>query len=54
MTLSIQRKSDADRAIAECVQFFSTLVKSIEKSQAERVEVIEEKQKAVERQAEGL
>uniref|UniRef100_A0A8C7QM01 B30.2/SPRY domain-containing protein n=1 Tax=Oncorhynchus mykiss TaxID=8022 RepID=A0A8C7QM01_ONCMY len=47
-------KRDAEREIADSIQVFSTLVRSIEKSQAELVEVIEEKQKAVERQAEGL
>ncbi|XP_038856004.1 E3 ubiquitin-protein ligase TRIM39-like [Salvelinus namaycush] len=47
-------KRDAEREIADSVQVFTTLVRSIEKSQAELIEVIEEKQKAVERQAEGI
>ncbi|XP_071024715.1 E3 ubiquitin-protein ligase TRIM21-like [Oncorhynchus clarkii lewisi] len=47
-------KKDAKREIENTVQVFTALVRSIEKSQAELVEVIEEKQKAVERQAEGL
>uniref|UniRef100_A0A674F2D6 E3 ubiquitin-protein ligase TRIM39-like n=1 Tax=Salmo trutta TaxID=8032 RepID=A0A674F2D6_SALTR len=36
------------------VQVFTDLVRSIERSQAELIEVIEEKQKAAERQAEGI
>ncbi|XP_029605749.1 E3 ubiquitin-protein ligase TRIM47-like isoform X2 [Salmo trutta] len=47
-------KRDAEREIADSLQVFTALVRSIEKSQAELIEVIEEKQKAVERQAEGL
>ncbi|XP_014050675.2 zinc finger protein RFP-like [Salmo salar] len=45
---------DAEREIAESVHVFTALALSIEKSQAEHIEVIEEKQKAVERQAEGF
>ncbi|XP_029529486.2 E3 ubiquitin-protein ligase TRIM39-like [Oncorhynchus nerka] len=47
-------KRDADREITDSIQVFTALVRSIEKSQAELIEVIEEKHKAVERQAEGL
>uniref|UniRef100_A0A4W5NR58 Uncharacterized protein n=1 Tax=Hucho hucho TaxID=62062 RepID=A0A4W5NR58_9TELE len=47
-------KRDAEREIADSVQVFTALVRSIEKNQAELIEVIEEKQKAVERQAEGF
>ncbi|XP_055765601.1 E3 ubiquitin-protein ligase TRIM39-like [Salvelinus fontinalis] len=47
-------KIDAEREIADSVHVFTALVRSIEKSQAELIEVIEEKQKAVERQAEGF
>ncbi|XP_014050746.2 LOW QUALITY PROTEIN: E3 ubiquitin-protein ligase TRIM39 [Salmo salar] len=47
-------KRDAERERADSIQVFTALVHSIEKSQAELIEVIEEKQKAVERQAEGL
>nr|XP_029529475.1 E3 ubiquitin-protein ligase TRIM39-like [Oncorhynchus nerka] len=55
ITLSVvRRKRDAKREIENSVQVFTALVRSIEKSQAELIEVIEEKQKAVERQAEGL
>ncbi|XP_041727347.2 E3 ubiquitin-protein ligase TRIM39-like [Coregonus clupeaformis] len=47
-------KRYAEREIADSVQVFTALVLSIEKSQAELIEVIEEKQEAVERRAEGL
>ncbi|XP_029605746.1 E3 ubiquitin-protein ligase TRIM39-like [Salmo trutta] len=47
-------KRDVEREIADSVQVFTALVRSIEKSQAELIEVIEENQKAVERQAEGF
>ncbi|KAK6314842.1 hypothetical protein J4Q44_G00143710, partial [Coregonus suidteri] len=47
-------KKDAEREISDSVQVFTDLVRSIERSQAELIEVIEEKQKAAERQAEGL
>ncbi|XP_071263344.1 E3 ubiquitin-protein ligase TRIM39-like [Salvelinus alpinus] len=53
--LSVNRsKRDAKREIANSVQVFNALVRYIKKSQAELIEVIEEKQKAVERQAEGF
>ncbi|XP_046907226.1 E3 ubiquitin-protein ligase TRIM39-like [Hypomesus transpacificus] len=47
-------KRDAERDISDSVQVFTALVRSIERSQAELIEVIEEKQKAAEKQAEGL
>ncbi|XP_067111129.1 LOW QUALITY PROTEIN: E3 ubiquitin-protein ligase TRIM39-like [Osmerus mordax] len=47
-------KRDANREISDSVQVFTALVRSIERSQAELIEVIEEKQKAAEKQAEGL
>ncbi|XP_045064803.1 zinc finger protein RFP-like [Coregonus clupeaformis] len=47
-------KKDAEREISDSVQVFTDLVRSIERSQAELIEVIEEKQRAAERQAEGL
>ncbi|XP_038833883.1 E3 ubiquitin-protein ligase TRIM21-like [Salvelinus namaycush] len=47
-------KREAEREISDSVQVFTDLVRSIERSQAELIEVIEEKQKAVEMQAEGL
>uniref|UniRef100_A0A674F221 B30.2/SPRY domain-containing protein n=1 Tax=Salmo trutta TaxID=8032 RepID=A0A674F221_SALTR len=47
-------QKDAETEISDSVQVFTDLVRSIERSQAELIEVIEEKQKAAERQAEGL
>ncbi|XP_062301911.1 E3 ubiquitin-protein ligase TRIM39-like [Osmerus eperlanus] len=47
-------KRDAEREISDSVQVFTALVRSIERSQAELIEVMEEKQKAAEKQAEGL
>ncbi|XP_062339482.1 E3 ubiquitin-protein ligase TRIM39-like [Osmerus eperlanus] len=47
-------KRDAEREISDSVQVFTVLVRSIERSQAELIEVIEEKQKAAEKQAQGL
>uniref|UniRef100_A0A674F287 Bloodthirsty-related gene family, member 2 n=1 Tax=Salmo trutta TaxID=8032 RepID=A0A674F287_SALTR len=47
-------KREAEREISDSVQVFTDLVRSIERSQAELIEVIEEKQKAAERQAEGI
>ncbi|XP_067110819.1 E3 ubiquitin-protein ligase TRIM39-like [Osmerus mordax] len=47
-------KTGAERDISDSVQVFTALLRSIEKSQAELIEVIEEKQKAAEKQAEGL
>ncbi|XP_029509116.1 E3 ubiquitin-protein ligase TRIM21-like [Oncorhynchus nerka] len=45
---------DAEREIAGSVEVFTALVRSIERSQGEVIEEVEEKQKAAERQAEGL
>ncbi|CDQ84676.1 unnamed protein product [Oncorhynchus mykiss] len=47
-------KISAEKEIEGSVLAFSKLVCSIERSQAELIEVIEEKQKAAERRAEGL
>ncbi|XP_020346629.1 E3 ubiquitin-protein ligase TRIM39-like [Oncorhynchus kisutch] len=47
-------KRESEREISDSVQVFTALVCSIERSQAELIEVIGEKQRAVERQAEGL
>ncbi|XP_029597734.1 E3 ubiquitin-protein ligase TRIM39-like isoform X3 [Salmo trutta] len=47
-------KREAEREISDSVRVFTDLVRSIERSQAELIEVIEEKQKAAERQAEGI
>ncbi|KAM9420733.1 E3 ubiquitin-protein ligase TRIM39-like [Salvelinus alpinus] len=47
-------KREAKREIADSVQVFTALVRSIERSQVELIEVVEEKQKATERRAEGL
>nr|XP_046184342.1 E3 ubiquitin-protein ligase TRIM39-like [Oncorhynchus gorbuscha] len=47
-------KREAEREISDSVQVFTALVRSIQRSQAELIEVIEEKLKAAERQAEGL
>ncbi|KAL0964932.1 hypothetical protein UPYG_G00274600 [Umbra pygmaea] len=52
-SVELSRK-DAERQISDSVEVFTALVRSIERSQAERLEVIEEKQRAAERQAEGL
>ncbi|XP_041706049.1 zinc finger protein RFP-like [Coregonus clupeaformis] len=47
-------KRDTEREIADSMQFFTALVHSIERSQADFIEVVEEKQKAAERKAAGL
>ncbi|XP_053200116.1 E3 ubiquitin-protein ligase TRIM21-like [Scomber japonicus] len=47
-------KEDADRETAASVQVFNDLIKSVERSLAELIAMIEEKQKATEKQAEGL
>uniref|UniRef100_A0A8C8H6F7 Uncharacterized protein n=1 Tax=Oncorhynchus tshawytscha TaxID=74940 RepID=A0A8C8H6F7_ONCTS len=47
-------KKDTRREISDSVQVFTDLVRSIERSQTELIEVIEEKQKATERRAEWL
>ncbi|XP_029590216.1 zinc finger protein RFP [Salmo trutta] len=45
-------KRDTEKDIAHSVEVFTALVRCIEKSQAELIEVIEKKQKSVERQGE--
>ncbi|XP_042164331.1 E3 ubiquitin-protein ligase TRIM21-like [Oncorhynchus tshawytscha] len=47
-------KRDVKREIAAGVEVFTAMVRCIEKSQAELIEVVEGKQKAAERRAEGL
>lgn len=47
-------QASAQREIAESMQVFSELVRSIQKTQAELVLVIEEKQRQTERWAQGL
>ncbi|KAM4615613.1 uncharacterized protein ACJ7VT_010698 [Polymixia lowei] len=47
-------KEDADREIADSVEVFTALMSSIERSQAELIETIEEKQKSTEKKAEGF
>ncbi|XP_038561255.1 nuclear factor 7, ovary-like [Micropterus salmoides] len=47
-------KEDADREIAGGVQVFSTLKESVERSQAELIDTIKEKQRETEKQAEGF
>ncbi|CDQ94411.1 unnamed protein product [Oncorhynchus mykiss] len=53
-TLRDLSQRDAEREIAGSVEVFTALVRSIERSQAELIEVVEEKQKEAQRQAEGL
>ncbi|XP_030632556.1 E3 ubiquitin-protein ligase TRIM39-like [Chanos chanos] len=48
------RKASTERQIADSVEVFRSLIGCIERSQAELIELMEEKQKAAERQAEGL
>ncbi|XP_044198560.1 E3 ubiquitin-protein ligase TRIM21-like [Thunnus albacares] len=47
-------KEDADGEIAEGVQVFTALKESVERSQAELIETIEEKQRTAEKQAEDF
>ncbi|KAM4614749.1 E3 ubiquitin-protein ligase TRIM21-like [Polymixia lowei] len=47
-------KEDADREKVDSVEVFTALMSSIERSQAELIETIEEKQKSTEKKAEGL
>ncbi|XP_060765202.1 E3 ubiquitin-protein ligase TRIM39-like [Neoarius graeffei] len=47
-------KCDRSKEKADSVEVFTALIRSIERSQAELLEVMEEKQRAAERQAEGL
>uniref|UniRef100_A0A3B1JPA9 Uncharacterized protein n=1 Tax=Astyanax mexicanus TaxID=7994 RepID=A0A3B1JPA9_ASTMX len=46
------RKRNTENEISDSVEVFTALIRSIERSQAELLEVMEEKQKAAERQAE--
>ncbi|XP_036417230.1 zinc finger protein RFP-like [Colossoma macropomum] len=48
------RKRNTEKEIADSVEVFTALMRSIERSQAELVKAMEEKQKAAERQAEDL
>uniref|UniRef100_A0A3B1KHB8 E3 ubiquitin-protein ligase TRIM39-like n=1 Tax=Astyanax mexicanus TaxID=7994 RepID=A0A3B1KHB8_ASTMX len=48
------RKRNTEKEISDSVEVFTALIRSIERSQAELLEVMEEKQKAAERQAEDL
>ncbi|XP_076849584.1 E3 ubiquitin-protein ligase TRIM39-like [Brachyhypopomus gauderio] len=48
------RKKSTEREIADSIEVFTALVRSIERSQDELLQVMEEKQKAAERQAERL
>ncbi|XP_073337234.1 E3 ubiquitin-protein ligase TRIM21-like [Pagrus major] len=47
-------KEDADRETADSVQVFTALIQSVQRSLAERIEMIQEKQKTTEEQAEGF
>ncbi|XP_038832614.1 E3 ubiquitin-protein ligase TRIM7-like [Salvelinus namaycush] len=47
-------KSNAKREIADNAEVFTAMVRCIERSQAELIEVVEGKQKAAEKRAEGL
>uniref|UniRef100_A0AAY4A4V5 Uncharacterized protein n=2 Tax=Denticeps clupeoides TaxID=299321 RepID=A0AAY4A4V5_9TELE len=48
------RKKSTEKEISASVEVFTALLRSIERSQAELLEVMKEKQRAAERQAEGL
>ncbi|TDH09774.1 hypothetical protein EPR50_G00091920 [Perca flavescens] len=47
-------EEDADREIADGVQVFTALKESVERSQAELIDTIKEKQRKMEKQAEGF
>ncbi|KAM4609421.1 uncharacterized protein ACJ7VT_015194 [Polymixia lowei] len=47
-------KEDTEKEISESVEVFTALMASIQRNQAELIEVIEEKQRATEKQAEGF
>ncbi|KAG7328023.1 hypothetical protein KOW79_007967 [Hemibagrus wyckioides] len=49
---SVERNTEKEKS--DSVEVFTTLILSIERSQAELLKVVEEKQKAAEKQAEGL
>ncbi|XP_027034176.1 E3 ubiquitin-protein ligase TRIM21-like [Tachysurus fulvidraco] len=48
------RKRSTEKGKADSVEIFTALIRSIERSQAEMLELMEKKQKAAESQAEGL
>ncbi|XP_073327328.1 E3 ubiquitin-protein ligase TRIM21-like [Pagrus major] len=55
MKLSVElSEKDADREIAAGVQVFTALKESVERSQAELIDTIKEKQRETEKQAEGF
>uniref|UniRef100_A0A4W4EG20 E3 ubiquitin-protein ligase TRIM39-like n=1 Tax=Electrophorus electricus TaxID=8005 RepID=A0A4W4EG20_ELEEL len=47
-------KKSTEKEIADSIEVFTALIRAIERSQAELLQVMEEKQKAAERRAEGL
>ncbi|KAM3864344.1 E3 ubiquitin-protein ligase TRIM21-like [Diretmus argenteus] len=47
-------KEEANREISDSVLVFTALIQSVERGQAELIQMIEEKQKATEKQAEGF
>ncbi|KAM3864235.1 E3 ubiquitin-protein ligase TRIM21-like [Diretmus argenteus] len=47
-------KEETDREISDSVLVFTALIQSVERGQAELIQMIEEKQKATEKQAEGF
>ncbi|XP_074489680.1 E3 ubiquitin-protein ligase TRIM39-like [Sebastes fasciatus] len=47
-------KEDADREIADGIQVFTALKESVERSQAELIDTIKEKQRKIEKQTEGF
>ncbi|KAK9517412.1 hypothetical protein VZT92_025285 [Zoarces viviparus] len=49
-----ESREDADREIADGVQVFTALKESVERSQAELIDTIKEKQRKTEKQAEGF
>ncbi|XP_048039876.1 bloodthirsty-related gene family, member 9 isoform X2 [Megalobrama amblycephala] len=48
------RKKNTEKEKADCVELFADLIRSIERCQSELLEVMEQKQKAAEKQAEKL
>ncbi|XP_029902313.1 nuclear factor 7, brain-like [Myripristis murdjan] len=52
-SVELSRK-DAEREIADGVRVFTSLMQSVERGQAELIDMIEEKQKTTEKQAEGF
>ncbi|XP_067256495.1 bloodthirsty-related gene family, member 9 isoform X2 [Chanodichthys erythropterus] len=53
-TEEIQRSKNTEKEKADCVELFTDLIRSIERCQTELLEVMEQKQKAAEKQAEEL